>query len=172
MTVDRRLRIEPLASSHKRGAFCCGVTTIDNFFRNNARRDHEAYKVRVFVGFLDGVPDPVGFYSLTLTALNPKEVSEQALEKFARVGATPAIYLAMIAVTKDYQKKKFSFELMDDAFTRALAISENAGAYALTLDALNDDLVELYKSFGFEPFEEGERKMFIPLSVLRKAREA
>lgn len=58
---------------------------------------------------------------------------------------------------------------MQDAITRALLISENAGAYALILDALNERVAKFYTELGFEPFVEGDLKMYLELSAARAA---
>lgn len=171
-TSTSALTIEPLAKKHERGAFSCGNVKIDNFFRNNARKDHDAYKVRVFVATEAQSNIALGFYSLTLTALVPDSVSEEARDKFHRVQAVPAIYLAMIGVMSDRQLKGIGYRMMQDVFNRALQISENAGCYAIALDALDSDTAVKYQRYGFEPFVEGELKMFITLSTLRAARHA
>lgn len=93
------IEIEPLDPTHERGAFCCASTLkIQNYCRNNARKDHGLYKVRVYVAVAPGTKKVLGFYSLTLKSLVPADVSEIANDKFARVAAVPAIYLAMIGV--------------------------------------------------------------------------
>lgn len=160
--------IEPLDRSHVRGAFSCGRPKIDNFFRQNARAQHEAYRVRVFVAVEPGSKRAVGFHSLVLAALIPSEVSKEADELFSRHNAVPVVYLSMIGVHHELQGRSIGTRLMRDAFERALTISENAGAYALTLDAATDQLVETYRGLGFDLFQEGERRMFITLAEIRK----
>lgn len=164
--------IEPLDRAHDRGAFSCEEDRLTNFLKVNSRRDNEAYKVRVFVACEPESKKVLGFYSLVLTALVPEEVSEEAREKFGRVKATPAIYLAMIARDGSMLRRGVGEQLMEDAFNRALLISEHAGAYAVALDALNERVAQIYEGYGFERFIEGELKMFIPLKTLRIAQQA
>lgn len=162
--------IKPLGSE-RRGAFCCGVTVIDNFFKNNARKDHEKYKVRVFVAIIEGIECPVGFYSLSLMAYVPENVGTDAQAKFDRVKSVPAIYLAMLGVHREYQSRKIGRQLMQNAFDRALQIAENAGAYALALDAYSEAVALYYeKVLGFQRFNVGELKMYIPLAAIRTSK--
>lgn len=163
--------IEPLGN-YPRGVFSCGHTTIDNFFRNNAKKDHEKYKVRVFVAKRPETEAVLGFYSLTLKVLEPDHVSEEAAEKFGRIKAVPAVYLAMIGVDRSLQGGGIGFRLMIDAFDKALAIAELAGTYALTLDAVDHNVADKYGRYGFKPFKEGELRMFIPLQDMRNALDA
>lgn len=172
MTETIAVCIEPLDRDHDRGAFSCEVDPITNFLKNNARKDHDAYKVRVFVACEAGSKKVIGFYSLVLSALTPSVVSDEADKKFGRVNAVPVIYLAMIGRDESTVRRGVGQALMEDAFERALAISEHAGAYALALDALNDRVAQIYEGFGFEKFIDGELKMFIPLRTLREAKAA
>lgn len=61
------IQIEPLDQTHDRGAFCCASTSkIQNYCRNNARKDHDLYKVRVYVAVRPETKRVLGFYSLVL----------------------------------------------------------------------------------------------------------
>jgi GNAT superfamily N-acetyltransferase len=157
-----------LERTHNLKTFTCENARIDNYLRNNAWKDHKAYKVRIFVATRPDSMDVIGYYSLTLTALVPSEVSTEAEGKF-NVNAVPAIYLPKLGVHADLQGKGIGSLLMQDAFERALLISEHAGAYAITLDPLDDEVAKFYRGLSFEPFEQGDLKMFLPLKVLRAA---
>ena len=161
--------VEPLNSGHNRENFSCEVDKITNYCKFNARRDNDAYKVRVFVACESGTQDVIGFYSLVLTALVPSEVSDEAEGKFGRVNVVPAIYLAMVGRAIEHKGRGVGEALLVDAFKRSLAISENAGTYALALDALNEKVATIYEGYGFEYFTDGELKMYITLKLLRDA---
>lgn len=163
------LIIEPLGD-HPRGAFCCTLDKIDNFFKNNARKSHEAYAQRIFVACSPDDKTPLGFYALTTMTFRPG-MNDEADKKFGRFDAIPSIYLTMIGRHKD-ASKGIGAALMLDAFKRALEVREHVGVYALTLHAYNDKVLELYKKFGFEAFADPAqdsdeyKAMFIPLSTV------
>ena len=141
--------IEPLGE-HPRGAFCCTLDRIDNFFRNNVLKSHQAYAQRIFVARKASDMIPLGFYALTTMTFRPG-MSEAADKKFGRFDAIPSIYLTMIGRDKTATKGLGSY-LMLDAFRRALEVREHVGVYALTLHAYNDDVQSLYEKLGFEVF--------------------
>ncbi|WP_137153483.1 hypothetical protein [Rhizobium sp. FKL33] len=159
--------IEPL-DDHPRGAFCCGLDKIDNFFKNNASKSHKAYSQRVFVARHADDKTPLGFYALTTMTFRPG-MNEEADKKFGRFAAIPSIYLTMIARDKN-GPKGLGVQLMLDAFKRALDVREQVGVYALTLHAYNDTVRAIYQSMGFEVFadpaqdQNNFKAMFIPLS--------
>lgn len=161
--------IEPLGD-HPRGAFCCTLEKIDNFFKYNALKSHEAYAQRIFVACKTGDNTPLGFYALTTMTFRPG-MSEEADKKFGRFAAIPSIYLTMIGRHKD-ASKGLGTQLMLDAFKRALEVREHVGIYALTLHAYNDKVRGIYESFGFQVFSDPAqdnnefKAMFIPLSTV------
>lgn len=173
--------VTPLAEQ-KRGAFSCPEKTIQNFFHNNAKKAHQAYRVRVFIGTPEeDITRIMGFYALTVMAFEGG-IDDRSAEKFGAF-TIPTIYLTMIARCSDNSEPGFGNHLMENAFRRCLDIRENAGIYALTLHAVNEKVAARYESFGFRRFAEpkhdreqdnGDRHvaMFIPLEDVRKTIEA
>jgi predicted N-acetyltransferase YhbS len=123
--------------------------------------------VRAFVACEADSVDVIGFYYLCLTSYELEAVDSTAAEKFQRVEAVPAVYLGMIATHTEYAKQGIGKLLMKDAIRRTLTIAENAGTYALALDALDETLVAYYETqFGFQRFKEGGLEMFLPLTTM------
>ncbi|HEV7305195.1 hypothetical protein [Ensifer sp.] len=164
--------IEPLGE-HPRGAFCCDLQRIDNFFKNNALKSHRAYAQRVFVACTADDKSPVGFYALTTMTFRPG-MNAEADKKFGRFDAIPSIYLTMIGRDKA-APKGLGARMMLDAFQRALEVREHVGVYALTLHAFNEKVKAYYETFGFQQFadpaqdQEEYKAMFIPLSTVAEA---
>ncbi|WP_058187069.1 GNAT family N-acetyltransferase [Terracidiphilus gabretensis] len=173
------IRIEPLSSEHRRGAFVCTNQTIQNYCRNNARKNNDAFMVRVFVACYGTSQDVIGYYYLSLTSYKLGAKDESALHldntsdaKFERVEAVPAVYLGMIGIHADYQSRGIGKLLMMDAIQRTAKIAQHAGLYALTLDALDRKVATYYKDkFGFQTFKEGDTglEMFLPIKTIMDA---
>jgi GNAT superfamily N-acetyltransferase len=102
-----------------------------------------------------------------LKSLVPSDVSEIANDKFARVAAVPAVYLGMIGVSDECAGGGIGKQLIGHAIQKSLEIAELAGAFALALDALDEEVAALYTALGFELFAAGQLQMFLPLSVAR-----
>jgi GNAT superfamily N-acetyltransferase len=160
-----KLIIKPL-EKEKRAAFCCGNDKIDNFFRNNARDQHQLHKIRCYVALLDDVV--VGYYYLVAQSVPPDHVSEEAIKKFGRVNNTPCVYLGMIGVNKDHQDNGIAKTLMVHAMRRTLEVANLIGIYALTLEAIDEDVAARYTRWGFKRFVEGDLAMFLPLATIKE----
>ena len=126
--------------------------------------------VRVFVACEGESLDVLGFYYLCLSSYELGEMDQTADEKFKRVKAVPAVYLGMIAAHTDHPRQGIGRLLMKDAIQRTLNIAENAGTYALALDALDESLVTYYQEqFGFLKFKDGGLEMFLPLKTIQES---
>jgi GNAT superfamily N-acetyltransferase len=159
----------PFDFSKSRAAFCCGNERIDNFFRNNAKKQHLAHKVRVYTATYEN--EIIGYYYLVATSNPPDHVSEEAFAKFGRVNSTPCVYLGMIGVDLPCASNGVGKVLMIHAMEKTLEIAELVGIYALTLDALDEKTAERYGRWGFQKFVEGELAMFLPLGTIRSLLE-
>jgi len=126
--------------------------------------------IRAFVACEGELLDVIGYYYLCLSSYELGEVDEKAAKKFQRVDAVPAVYLGMIGVSEGHTRLGVGKLLMRDAFARTLVIADNAGTYALTLDALDESLVTYYQNnFGFQRFKEGGLELFLPLKTIQIA---
>jgi len=156
-------RIEPLGAHHDRGAFCCGNQIIDRFCREQALKDHDKYRVRVFVACEEGSQAVVGFYSLCTSTL--------AARTFPGFGSRmiPAVYLAMVGVAEGRQGQGLGTALMTDALVRTLNIAENAGAYCLWLNAVDQETAEFYEGLEFSRMTDGGLEMYIAIPTIADA---
>lgn len=108
----------------------------------------------------------MGFYSLCASTLEANTIF--GLKKFGRK-PIPAIYLAMVGVTKDHAGNGLGTYLMRDAFKRTLNVAENAGAYCLWLQAVDEEKAGFYERRQFERITDGKLDMFIAINTIRDA---
>lgn len=171
MSAAGGLIIEPLEESHSREAFSCDHPDITDYFRKQALADHLNYKVRVRVARLAPEARPVGFCSLVIGALAPKELGGVIKRKFGN-RPIPSVYLAAVAVESEICRQGIGTALMLDAFERTAKIADTAGVACMTLDAVDEAKAKWYEGLQFERFGEqpdGRIKMFIPLGTVLDA---
>lgn len=163
--------IEPLEEHHPRGVFSCGHGDIDHFFREKALIDHGTYKVRIKVAICPNEGRILGFYSLVIGALEPKTIGGLIKRKFGS-RSIPTIYLATIAVDKEFERLGLGTSLMIDAFEKTMLIADHAGAACMTLDALSEERAVWYHGLQFERYgitSDGKVQMYIPLQTIKDA---
>jgi len=174
--MSQDIRFEPL-DGHPREAFSCKHRSIQHFFRKWAEENHCNYKQRIFVACAGDEKTPIGFYSLTLMTFE-SSMDEKAEAKY-NDRMVPMIYIGALARDRELSNPGFGQALLTDAFERCLTVRENVGVYGISLHAANDRVAEIYKSYGFRGFEDGQHQkdndgnempaMFIPLADVAEA---
>ena len=73
-------RIEPLADSHDRAPFACGVEALDLYFRQQIKQDVARRIASAFVLTPDG-REVAGYYTLSSLSIPGAELPEQLAKK-------------------------------------------------------------------------------------------
>lgn len=109
-----------------------------------------------------------GFYYLTTTSWEHEQVNRAVADQFAMLDKIPAVYLGMLGVHTPADRQGIGAALLVDAFKRALTIADNAGVWALTLDATDEAAAAYYERFDFERITPGGLEMFLPIGTIRQ----
>jgi ribosomal protein S18 acetylase RimI-like enzyme len=123
-------------------------------------------ELRVFCAHLDGSPNVIGYYALQVGTDSVSELPQANKENYLRnYVAFPAVNLSFLAVHEEYRRRGLGQHLLMDVFSRAAAISEHAGFFALTLVSLDSESTAFYESLGFRVYSENlkQPKMLYPI---------
>ncbi|NDK97904.1 MULTISPECIES: GNAT family N-acetyltransferase [Photorhabdus] len=167
MTKDySNLLIKPLDNRHDRSSFHCGVSSLDNYIRKQARQDVKRRVSRVFV-----VADTeysntiVGYYTLSTLSIELHQLPEAIARKLPRY-PVPAALLGRLAVDQAAQGHGIGKMLLVDAIKRTLAVSDEIAIYAIVVDAIDEQAQCFYEQFGFSLLSSGSRRLFLPLKPI------
>lgn len=116
----------------------------------------------------EGGPDVFGFYYLTTTSWEHDAVGRVVADQFGFLDKIPAVYLGMLGVHTPAARQGVGTALLVDAFKRALTIAENAGVWALTLDATDEAAALYYERFDFQRITPDGLEMFIAIGTLKQ----
>jgi len=161
-----RVTIEPFSDRAVVNRFSCGERPLDSFLKNKAQKAVKRCEHRVFCAHLDGSPNVVGYYALQLGTDSVSELPEADKDNYLKnYVAFPALNLSFVAVDSQYQRQGLGGFLLMDVFSRAAAIAEHAGYFALTLASLDANSTAFYKSLNFRIYSENTKlpKMLYPL---------
>lgn len=162
------IRIEPLGRRHERGAFSCGNTELDEWFRLRASQDEKRNVARVFVA-VDDELGVVGFYSLSTYTLAIEDLPEELARKLPRYDAIPAALIGRLAREERARGRGVGELLLADAVRRIVGVGDTVAVFAIVVDAKDERAVEFYRAFGFQPFASRPRRLFLLTSTARKA---
>jgi GNAT superfamily N-acetyltransferase len=163
MTGFSNLVIEPLDSGHDRNSFHCGVISLDDYIRKQARQDVKRRISRVFVAIEESRPSIIlGYYTLSTLAIDLNALPQALARKLPR-HPLPAALIGRLAVSQDAQGYGVGKMLLINALKRTLAVSSEIAIYAMVVDAIDERAQRFYEKFGFIPLSSGNRRLFLPL---------
>ncbi len=155
--------IEPLTAVHNREAFDCGEESLNDFLKRFARQNNEKGLGRTFVAVKSGEPTIYGYYTISSGALRFDAIPEN-LPRYP----VPVVHLGRLAVDKVAKGQRLGKALLADALTRAVAIAEQLGIYAVEVFALNEAAREFYLKFGFAELLDDRLHLYLTVKKIRK----
>jgi GNAT superfamily N-acetyltransferase len=160
------LRIEPLSPHHDRGAFSCGVDSLDRYLRTQANQDVRRKANGVFVLVESEKPETVlGYYTLCATGLPQGDVPAAARKHVPRYPLVSATLEGRLAVSMARQTEGLGALLLADAVRRAYASASTVGSSMLIVDAINERAAAFYEVNGFVRLPDSMR-LVLPMHVI------
>jgi GNAT superfamily N-acetyltransferase len=164
-SIEEKLRVEPLTSSHDRSEFESGVEPLDRYFRTQAGQDARKNMAAPFVLV---VPEGTvaGYYTLSSTSVQLAELPAQTVRKLPRYPLVPATLLGRLAVDRRHQGKGYGRFLLGDALHRA--VRSEIASFAMIVDAKDESARRFYERESFLPFPDQPMKLFRPMTDIRR----
>jgi ribosomal protein S18 acetylase RimI-like enzyme len=153
--------IEPLAPSHDRTEFTCGVDALDRYLRQQASQDVRRRATACFVAREIATDRIAGFYTLAAGGILLAEMPARLAKRLPRYPMVPIARLGRLAVDLTYRGFRLGGALLWDAVDRA-GRSEVA-VYALVVDAKDEPAVRFYLHHGFVAFGDKPMPLILPL---------
>ncbi len=161
------IKIMLLDKSHNRKQFDCGNIQLDTFLQKTARQHVNKGLSRTFVLINDANPKEIlGFYTLSICEVETDYLPPIIAKKYP--DQVPALKLARLAVSKNYQHKGYGNFLIGSAVEKVILISKNVGIIGLFVNAKNDQTKEFYEQFGFISLNGNPLILFLPIQTLIK----
>ena len=152
-----------LEAKHDRTAFHSGSEPLNRYLREQATQDVRRRVAACFVALADG-KRIAGYYTLASASLLLADLPGSIGRKLPRYPTVPTIRMGRLAVDQAFKGQGLGGALLADALTRA-ARSEIA-AYALMVDAKDQNAAAFYQHHGFIPLPESPCTLFMPLATI------
>jgi GNAT superfamily N-acetyltransferase len=156
-------RIEPLAKSHARRAFSCGVEALDLYLRRFARQHADANISRTYVAVNGAAVH--GFYSLAMSGIRRENLPDKYRNRFPNF-PLPVARLARLAVDLNHQRQGLGELLLADALQRCLQISESIGMLGVIVDAKDESARGWYERYEFERLPDSPLTLWLPTAAI------
>jgi GNAT superfamily N-acetyltransferase len=159
-------KIEPLGKNHDRAAFSCGKESLDQYLKNQAGQAVGKNLAAVFILTPDG-KRIAGYYTLSSYAVKLDEIPGDIAKKLTRMREVPATLLGRLARSVEFRGQGIGGVLLVDALKRALRNSAQVASWAVLVDAIDEEAIEFYKRYGFVPFPNQPKRLFMPISSVQ-----
>ncbi len=157
--------IEPLGA-HDRSNFRCGAVPLDRHLREQASQDVKRLMASCFVAVEPATDAIAGYYTLAATSVRAHDVPVDVLKRLPRYPILPAALIGRLAIDRRFQRKGIGSVLLADAALRVL--EGDTKAFALVVEAMDENGVAFYRHQGFRPFASRPLSLFLPLGTVRK----
>ncbi|MGH2409939.1 MAG: GNAT family N-acetyltransferase [Chloroflexota bacterium] len=155
--------IEPLSKAHNRSGFTCGNGPIDTYFRERVSQDVKRKYAACFVAREVATGRVAGFYTLSSSNVPLNEVPELLARRLPRYPTVPAVLIGWLGRHRECAGLGLGEALLFDAI-KTVATAP-IGVYAIFADAIDDQAVSFYSSFGFTPLATRPRTLFLPIAT-------
>jgi GNAT superfamily N-acetyltransferase len=148
-----------------RAGFDCGVSSMNDWLRKMAGQHQKKNLSRTYVATLPGdTRTIIGYYALAATSV---ETGGMAMDRLPR--SVSAVLLARLAVDVRYKGRGVGEYLLAHALDIVLTTAEAVGVQCVVVDALDDSAAGFYLKYGFAPFTNVPRRLFLPVATIKQA---
>ncbi len=158
--------VAPLAATHERQEFCCGVAQLDEYLRKYARQQSRKNFGRTFVAVQPGSNQVSGYYTLSASAVDFTNVPPGLQKKLPRY-PLPTALIGKLAVDRAAQGQQLGEFLLIDALNRIVQIADQMAIFAVEVHAITPAAVAFYSKYGFEAFQDQPMHLFLPIATIR-----
>jgi GNAT superfamily N-acetyltransferase len=160
--------IEALEDAHDADRFTCGVEALDDWLKQIARQHVRKGISRTFVAVDPNEPEVLlGFYSLTVGEAHRGDLPEQLAKKLPQ--KIPIVLIGRLATALSTRGQGVGKDLLIDALSRIIRISEEIGIAAILVDAKDDNAAQFYQHFGFLRLTDDSKRLVLPVATAKTA---
>jgi GNAT superfamily N-acetyltransferase len=160
---------ERLGPHHDRTAFACEAEPLERYLKERAGQDARRDLSVVYVFTPAGEPGRIaGYYTLCADTIPIDDLPPELVKKLKlpHYKTIPATLIGRLARDSSYKGKGVGELLLADALKLAWATSQRVASWAVTVDAKDEKARRFYLNFGFVPFPDTERRLFLPMKTI------
>lgn len=137
---------------HDRNDFDCGVPELNDYLKRLAEQHRRKGVSTPFVLVDTDAPTRIlGYYCLSAAQVDAAKLRESDRKKLPRY-PVPCFRLGRLAIRKDRHAQGIGKLLLACAIDRCLKARNDVAAYALIVDAKDENARQFYEHYGFTAF--------------------
>lgn len=112
-----------------------------------------------------GTDKIAGYYTLSATSVRANDLPTDILKRLPRYPILPAALIGRLAIDRRFQRRGLGSTMLADAALRV--INGDTKAFALVVEAKDEESAAFYRHQGFHPFVSRPLAFFLPLETAR-----
>ncbi len=166
-------------SKHDRSSFKCGVSELDLFFQERARKESELNLSKTFVLTAEEVSNGIlGYYTISPKHINTTDLPSELTKRLPKYNELGVTLLGRFAIAEEFQRTGHGLGtflhglgtfLLNDVKYRVWNLA--TGSFGIVVDVLvgeKGDPTDFYRSYDFIPFLDNPRKLFLPMKTIEQ----
>lgn len=154
---------------HDRTRFDCGVETLNEWLATRVSQFEKKDLARAYVLVQRGEDRVAGYYALSNHTVIFEALPDDQAKGLPRIDM-PVVLIGRLAVDLSVRGRGLGGFLLVDALRRVEFLAERIGVRAVEVEAIDENAVRFYRKYGFIPFKDDPRHLFLPLRVIRALR--
>src|SRR5215471_4549409 len=140
-------RFEALSSVHNRVSFHCGDEALDRYFQTQVTQGVRRRITNCFVVLEVATGEVAAYYTLSAASIPLVDLPADEAKRLPRYPTVPAVRIGRLAVDQRFQRRGLGELMLMNAVHRTA--QDAAAAFALLVDAKNDQVAAFYQRYGF-----------------------
>ena len=161
--------IELLAQHHNRRNFCCGNDRLDRYLHSVASQDLQRNIAIPYIVVDQEHQKIIGYYTLSMSGIDLSALPADIAKKLPKYPIVGVNLIGRLAVEHDYRGAGWGKLLIMDALYRSLGVSRASAAFAVVVDAIDDDAMRFYQRFEFQSFPDRPERLFRTMASIAQS---
>lgn len=167
MTGTAGVRFERLSAAHERAGFACEHAALTDYLLKLAGQNERADMAACYVALPAGSNRVAGYYTLSAHAVLCDELSGEQRKGLPRHDRIPAFLIGRLARDLSTKGQGLGELMLIDAIARLASAA--AAARMIVVDPIDAKAAAFYARYGFAPLGQATARLYLPMSVARKA---
>lgn len=164
--MSAAFRLVAFDSHHDRSGFASGEEKLDRYFQTQATQDIRRRIANCFVAVETASGQVAAYYTLASASIPLSDLPSDDAKRLPRYPTLPAARIGRLAVDHRFPGRGLGKALLADAALKTIAAAP--AAFALVVDAKNEQAVAFYKHHGFRQLIGASKILFLPIATAEK----
>lgn len=109
----------------------------------------------------------IAYHTLSASSIPVGGMGAEVARKYPKYSeGMPATLLGCLAVDSNHVGRGYGRQILMNAIERAFAATAVIGSAFLVVRAIDDEAFRFYRKYGFMPFPDDPRRLFLPMDTI------